>query len=334
MSDHSLMEIVPGVKTLVDTCAGVKRGERVLIITDTGMDQGIITAFAVLCRDRGAEVVITNMLPVQIPGQAPSDMVCAAATRAHVVFELTKQFIGASKARIDACKAGARWLILCAMSRSMLRADGAVNVDYHAIRPVGEKIAERIGRAKTYRLTSTNGTDIRGSFEGRPGRLLHGITTEPGSLGAPPDIEVGTAPVEGTSNGIAYSEALLLMGPEKVLEEPVKITIKDGMAVRIEGKYAYILQEMMDACDDPNIYNLAEISLGLNPKARFSGIPLETESAVGVAQVAFGNNRGYYGHTDAVAHLDTVVPNVTLYLDDEPIMRDGKLLIAEIPRSA
>jgi leucyl aminopeptidase (aminopeptidase T) len=332
MSDHALMAIAPGVRTLVDTCAGVKKGERVLIVTDTGMDQGIVAAFALLCQEREAEVVITNMLPVKIPGQAPSEMVCAAAVQAHVVFELTRQFIGASKARIDACKAGARWLILCAMSRSMLVEGGAVNVDYHAIRPIGEKIAERIGRAKSYRLTSTNGTDIRGSFEGRPGRLLHGITTEPGSLGAPPDIEVGTAPVEGTSNGVAYSEALLLMGPEKVLEEPVRITIKDGMAVKIEGKYAYILQEMMDACHDPNIYNLAEISLGLNPRARFSGIPLETEAAVGVAQVAFGNNRGYYGHTDAVAHLDTVVPNVTLYLDDEAIMKDGRLLIAELPK--
>jgi hypothetical protein len=27
-----------------------------------------------------------------------------------------------------------------------------------------------------------------------------------------------------------------------------------------------------------------------------------------------------------------VVPNVTLYLDDEPIMKDGRLLIAEIPK--
>jgi leucyl aminopeptidase (aminopeptidase T) len=331
MSDHSLMEIMPGVKTLVDTCAGVKNGERVLIVTDTGADQGIVTAFAMLCRDRGAEVVITNMLPVKIPGQAPPDMVAAAATKANVVFELTKQFIGASRARIEACKLGTRWLILCSMSRSMLREGGAVNVDYQAIRPIGEKIAQRIGAARTYRLTARNGTEIRGSFEGRPGRLLHGLVIEPGSLGGPPDIEVGTAPVEGTSNGVCYSEALLLMGIDEILDEPVKITIKDGMAVKIEGKYGHVLREMMEACHDPNIYNLAEISLGLNPKARFSGIPLETEAGVGVAQVAFGNNRGYYGHTDAVAHLDTVVPDVSLYLDEEPIMLDGKLLVGEIP---
>lgn len=36
MSDHLLMEIMPEVKTLVDACSGVKRGERVLIITDRG----------------------------------------------------------------------------------------------------------------------------------------------------------------------------------------------------------------------------------------------------------------------------------------------------------
>jgi hypothetical protein len=43
MSDlHALMDIAPGVRTLVDTCAGVKAGERVLIVTDTGMDQGIV----------------------------------------------------------------------------------------------------------------------------------------------------------------------------------------------------------------------------------------------------------------------------------------------------
>ena len=54
MSDlHALMDIAPGVRTLVDTCAGVKAGERVLIVTDTGMDQGIVAAFALLCRERG-----------------------------------------------------------------------------------------------------------------------------------------------------------------------------------------------------------------------------------------------------------------------------------------
>jgi hypothetical protein len=35
------MEIGPGIQTLVDTCAGVRKGERDLIVTGTGMDQGM-----------------------------------------------------------------------------------------------------------------------------------------------------------------------------------------------------------------------------------------------------------------------------------------------------
>lgn len=323
------MAIAPGIKMIVDTCAGIKPGEKVLIITDTGMDPAIIRAMLTMCVAKGAEVITTNMIQVPIPGMAPPSMVAAAAKEADVVLELTKQFIGASQCRIDACAAGARWLILCAMNPNLLKADGAVNVDYHAIRPVGEIVQKRFGEAKTFRLLAPNGTDLSGSIEGRPGRFHWGVANGPGVLASPPDIEVGTAPLEGTSNGVAYIDVMLLMGPEERMSIPVKVTFKDGLATSIEGPRAYILQDIIDACKDPNMYNLAEIALGLNPKARVSGIPVESESALGSAHIALGNNRGYFGNTDAKAHLDLVIDSVTLYLDDEMIMKDGKLLVGD-----
>lgn len=82
--------------------------------------------------------------------------------------------------------------------------------------------------ASEFRLTSRGGTDLRGSVADRPGRVLHGMATEPGAYMAPPDVEAGTAPVEGTASGTVVIDADLLFMGQGPCASPVALHFKAG----------------------------------------------------------------------------------------------------------
>ena len=74
------------------------------------------------------------------------------------------------------------------------------------------------------------------------------------------------------------------------------------------------------------MWNLAEVSIGLNPYSRPGGSALELEGIVGGAHVAVGNNVAYGGSIDARSHIDCALLEATLALDGEaldPVGRGG-----------
>ena len=97
--------------------------------------------------------------------------------------------------------------------------------------------ARRGARPRRYRLTTPAGTDLHGSVEGRPGRVLHGLAREDGAYMAPPDIEAGTAPVESSSEGVVVVDADLLFMGQGPLPSPVVLHVEDGAMVSVEEQY-------------------------------------------------------------------------------------------------
>ena len=315
------------VDRLLGQCAALRAGENVVIVTDDAADQEIVALFVREIRARQGNVITCRMAPPILPGQEPPATIAAAMRSADLILELTSKFIGSSRARVAACEAGARYLTMPGYAWAILRDDGPFAVDFAEIRPRATKIAERWTAAERYHLTSPAGTDLRGSIAGRKGRVLHGIAAEPGSYMAPPDIEAGLAPVEGSSDGDVVIDGALLFMYDQPLPSPVILKIREGRVTEIEGEYAHYLTEMIDLCRDERMTNLAEVSLGLNPKATINGIPLESEAALGTAHIAMGNSIAYGGTVPAVAHLDLVMRDVTLRLDDAIVIDKGRVLI-------
>jgi leucyl aminopeptidase (aminopeptidase T) len=87
------------------------------------------------------------------------------------------------------------------------------------------------------------------------------------------------------------------------------------------------LKETCESFKDPNIYNIAEMAIGLNPYGKMSASGIESESKLGSAHIALGNSLGYGGTVKAPMHIDLVLLDCTVYLDDELIMENG------VPRS-
>ena len=315
-----------GFANVLDRCLAVRPGEQVVLLTDEGTDPSVVAGLVRGIAERDAVPVVSTMPVPPLPGSEPPTVVAAAMRAAGAIIELTSLFIGSSRARRAATDAGARYLAMPGVRLETFRDDGPLTVDFDEIRSDAEHIGAAWGEARTFRLTTPAGTDLRGSVEGRPGRVLHGLAREDGAYMAPPDIEAGTAPVESSTEGTVVVDADLLFMGQGPLPSPVTLTFASGELIAVEGAEAGRLHDMLTRCDDERMSNLAEVSLAFNPSGRVCGVAMETESARGTAHIALGNSIAYGGRVDAVAHLDCVMRDATLELDDRPVMVAGQLV--------
>jgi leucyl aminopeptidase (aminopeptidase T) len=322
----SSQEPPAGFANVLDRCLAVRPGEQVVLLTDEGTDPAVVAGLVEGIAERDGTPVVSTMPIPPLPGSEPPTTVAAAMRAAGAVIELTSLFIGSSSARRAATDAGVRYLAMPGVRLDTFRDGGPLTVDFDAIRDDAERIGAAWGNARGFRLTTPAGTDLRGSVEGRPGRVLHGLARADGEYMAPPDIEAGTAPVESSADGMVVVDADLLFMGQGPLPSPVILTFGAGELIAVEGEEAGRLHEMLARCDDERMSNLAEVSLAFNPSGRVCGVAMETESARGTAHVALGNSIAYGGTVDAVAHLDCVMRDATLELDGRPVMVAGELV--------
>ena len=312
-----------GFANVLDQCLGIRPGEQVVLLTDGGTDAEVVTRLLEAVAARDGIPLVAQMPAPHLPGAEPPGAVAAMMAEAAAIIELTSLFIGSSRARRDATDRGARYLAMPGVRLDTFRAGGPLDVDFEQLRADAEHVGSAWGTAQEFRLTTPGGTDLRGSVADRPGRVLHGIATQPGAYMAPPDIESGTAPVEGTASGTVVVDGDLLFMGQGPLAEPVILHIVDGQVRGIEGPERARLTSMLERCADDRMTNLAEVAVAFNPAGSICSVPMETESARGTAHVALGNSIAYGGVVNAVAHLDCVMRDATLELDGRAVMIEG-----------
>jgi leucyl aminopeptidase (aminopeptidase T) len=310
---------------VLDQCLAVGAGEEIVLLADEGTDAHVVTGLSDGILERDAIPLVARMPSPRLPGAEPPAAVAAMMRSAAAAIELTSLFIGSSAARRAATDAGARYLAMPGVRLDTFRPGGPLAVDFERLRIDAEKVGAAWDRARSFRLTSRGGTDLRGSVAGRPGRVLHGMAREPGAYMAPPDVEAGTAPVEGTATGVIVIDADLLFMGEGPLDEPVVLHVIDGRLTGIEGSARGRLESMLERCADDQMANIAEVSMGFNPAGVVCSVPMETESSRGSAHIALGNSIAYGGQVNAIAHLDCVMRDAVLELDGRVVMAKGVL---------
>lgn len=316
-----------GLNWLLDHCAGIKAGEKVLILSDDKSDMDMVGVFcsAASVRTLTVDPIVTVLRMARYPGEPIPIPVGRFMQEFDVVLEVTTVFRGNSPEKTEFREKGGRYISMCGYQWDIFREGGPLGVRPEEVISLAKAISDALTEASSFRIVSPSGTDISGSIAGRKARTVLPFATEPGSYAVPPDVEVGLAPVEGTTEGTLVVDAGVLFIAD-LLKEPIRIEVKNGEAKSITGKEAYKLRSVLDLCNDQRAYNIAEVALGLNPRARITGIPVETEAALGTAHVALGNSRGYGGHVDAPGHIDMVISDITLYLDGKKIYERGSLL--------
>lgn len=180
--------------------------------------------------------------------------------------------------------------------------------------------------AEWVKVSTRIGTDIRMKLMKKTVMRDQGLYHKKGDWGNLPAGEVCLCPVEGSTNGKFVVDAS--MAGIGLLKNPIKITVKDGYAMSIEGGgKAEELKGLLENLNDKRVYNIAELGIGTNPKAIVSGFIIEDEKAIGTAHIALGNNVSYGGSVAAPCHLDGVFRNPTIMADDKYIMKDGKFVV-------
>ena len=319
-------DVSRGVKILTDSCLNIKLGENVLIVTDTNMTD-IAEIIAIVASERGAEVTLTMMTPLPAPGAEPPKPVASAMKAADAVMMLTTFTLTPSIAREKAQKAGARILSLGGYNYDVLLSE-ALGADFMAQKPIVEDVANRLTETESARIFSAVGTDIRLKLGSRKAHALSNICHDPGTFGSPPDIEAYVAPIEDAAEGVLFIDGAICLPEFGLVHEPIRLDIKEGRVVGIEGKdNAKRFKEKLESFDDPEMYRIAELGVGLNPKAKLVGDPLIDEGVLGTAHIALGLNFTYGGTIkNAKTHIDCVFRNPTILLDGKPLLKDGELI--------
>ena len=72
---------------------------------------------------------------------------------------------------------------------------------------------------------------------------------------------------------------------------------------------------------------MAELGIGTNEGATIIGDTLNDEKVLGTTHIALGDNINYGGRVDSDLHLDCVLTNASLYLDDVLIVDKGNIVV-------
>ena len=220
---------------------------------------------------------------------------------------------------------GCRYASMPLFEPSML--EGAMNVDWKALAKRTTAIAKTVNKAVTITITTKNGTHLSLSKKGRKALPDTGILTKPGSFGNLPAGEVYLAPLEGTTNGVL----VLQWAPTRELRTPVKVVVKKGQVVSVEGDepYADLLEAKLNERKENR--NIAELGIGTNEKARRPDNILESEKILGTIHIAMGDNSSFGGRVKTPFHQDFVFFMPTVVLTDKDgartiLMKDGKFI--------
>jgi leucyl aminopeptidase (aminopeptidase T) len=199
-----------------------------------------------------------------------------------------------------------------------------MNGDLEEMRRRGWAIVNVMNRGARVRITDANGTDLSFSIEGRDGIVDAGELSGRGAFGNLPCGEGFIAPVEGTAEGtLVVDGSIAAIG---LVDSPVRLTVEAGHLTGATGDEGARLMELLTP-HGPDGTNVAELGIGTNEEAILTGNILEDEKIFGTAHVAFGASAGIGGTVQVPVHLDVVVKEPTVEIDDEAILGGGELLI-------
>lgn len=302
-------------------CMGIKKGEKVLIVTDKDKEKIEAPIFFESAKNFTNKVKMVVFKPTGQHGLEAPKKVINLMCESNVALMPTTYSLSHTLGRQKASNSGARIASMPGITRDIILR--TLSIDYYQVSKLSKKIAGLMTTANIAHLTSENGASILLPLQGRDALADTGLYLNPGSFGNLPAGEAFIAPLEGKSNGIIIFEKVL--GSLK-LTAPLAVEVKHGKVVNIKGKQSFTLLRTLEKIGS-NAHNIAELGVGTNKTAKLGTNLLEIEKVYGTCHIALGNNAYFGGEVDLPYHEDGIILNPTLKLDNKTIIKDGKFLI-------
>lgn len=336
-------DMTPGAESLLRNNMGLKDGESVLLLNDVPdlkdwnllstreLNDFLMRSFMVryvfdVLKERFKENKVDYMVfrAVGQDGTEPPREVAEKLLNYDVIVAITTFSLSHTIARENANRKGARIASMPGLEPSMLMDGGPIDTDYDAIQEQTWKLAGMLTRAKNARITTESGTDIAFSIMGREGGADTGIISEKGKWGNLPGGEACIAPVEGTACG----RVIVPPGWFTDLKEEMELVFKDGYVVSIknDGKVGKHFKRLLSINSESLRHrrNCAELGIGTNPNAKNPHNGLEAEKIKGTVHIAVGDSSHLGGITVSDLHVDFIIPEPILYLDETIVIKKGK----------
>jgi leucyl aminopeptidase (aminopeptidase T) len=318
-----MISLAAGAEKVIRTCAGVTRGETVLVVTDPGRPPEVAHALVEAAGQAGAETALNHIDEEGPPGGEPPDQTVRVMAVANIVFFVTTRTMFHSHRLGEALRRGSRAGTLTRCGLSTLT-EGAIEADFSVLAPICVAVADQLTLSFEARVVAPGGTDLHLRLRDRYGVANTSLCRTPGSLTGIPDIEAYVAPEEGSTEGVVVVDASTSVFG--LVDRPIRLIVEGGMVREIEGgEHALRLRALLEEFEQEAVFNLAELGLGLNPMARITGNLIEDEAAYGTGHFALGDNSTFGGVARAPVHVDMVYLHPTVVLDGVELLMNGSL---------
>lgn len=324
-----------GIKLLRDMF-DVQKGESVVITYDTETNYDVPEATAQAAYALGAKPILVKTPAARGVGKAadpdlPMKELIGLLSVSDIWIEYNNEWIFYSTVFDEAFKRNKdlRYINLVGANPDLIiRNIGRVDVPL--LREFLLKVEEVTKRAKHIKVTTPAGTDLE--FDNKPGRDFYTADgyIRKGEIKMMPG-QIAWAPEFKSINGVMVIDGSLVP-PCGLLNEPIKLTIKDGRVEKIEGgREAKEFESWLKSFNDEKMFNLAHISYGLGPGAKLTGDIVEDERVWGCTEWGFGNVGPMLvsdipGGIPAASHSDGICLNSTVYLDGELFLKEGQVV--------
>jgi len=309
-------ELERAVQGVVGRCLGVRQGEDVVVVVDSGT-RAIGEALRAEASRAGAEAVLAVMDAREVDGQEPPAAVAAALAAADVFIAPTSRSLSHTSARKAATERGARGATLPGVTADLLAR--LMAADLETLQRRSRAVAELLSAADEARFTCPRGSDFTMDLTGREGIPDDGDLTAGGAFGNLPCGEGFVSPLSGEGRFVVSSLAGIGLGTGELV-------VRDGRLAEATGPEAERLLATLRAAGEQGT-NLAELGVGTNERATLTGNVLEDEKILGTVHVAFGASAGIGGTVSVPVHLDSVVLEPTLDIGSTRVIEAGRFLL-------
>jgi 2,5-dihydroxypyridine 5,6-dioxygenase len=243
-------------------------------------------------------------------------------------------FLLFSKEQLEIQEAGARMLLCMEPIEHLVQLFPTKN-----LRERVEFGGELLGKSSSLRFTNQHGTDVTYRMGAYPVITEYGYTDTPGRWDHwPSGFLFSGGADDGVDGTVVIAPGDIIYPFKTYAQTPIRLTIESGRIVDISGELdADILSDYMASFEDEQAYGIAHIGWGLNEKARWSylatdrrGLGMHGRSFYGNVLFSTGPNQEFGGGNDTQCHVDIPMRNCSLYLDDEPIVVDGDIVVDEM----
>jgi len=324
----------------------VKRGHRVLVISDTSHDARVWQVVQSILSELGAEVTVALFERRPADYYDPPMAVCESMMTSDINVLVASTGMLHCPANFRAMEAGIPAICMDGGMTLEMFQSGAVTDDMKQIAVRKHYVARDVfgAGAKECRVTSRYGSDFTYRVDNRifvpplpgdtfdPYKIINFDKDENRKGGNLyyylfPTGEFNVAPIEGSANGKLVID--LTMHHLGRLWTPIELTVEQGRVVRIDGGAdARILRDYLAVYGDDNAYMCpAEASVGVNAKAVVRGIQREDKNIMGTMHFGLGTNIDVGGSVKSKIHMDGVILEPTLYVDGVRRIDSGRILV-------